>query len=100
MRSLRVDISWLEDKKVSAQTTKRFITSSRSKPLLRRLVITLQRLQLLGRLRKAFDTILRETLLQKLCNIGISETFLEAIMRLYESVLGCLGMAHNLVYFC
>jgi hypothetical protein len=43
LRSWRVDILELEDKQVSAQTTRRLITSSHSEPLLRRLVIALRR---------------------------------------------------------
>ena len=40
--------------------------------------------------RKAFDSILREDLFQRLREIGISSTLLTAVMRLYESVLGRL----------
>jgi hypothetical protein len=41
----------------------------------------------------------REALFQKLCDISISETFLVAIMRLYESVSGRLRLAHGLSDF-
>ena len=40
--------------------------------------------------RKAFDSVPREDLFQRLRDIGISTTFLTATMRLYESVLGRL----------
>jgi hypothetical protein len=46
--------------------------------------------------RKAFDTMFRQELFQRLRNISIFETLLTAIMRLYESVLGCLRMAQGL----
>jgi hypothetical protein len=49
--------------------------------------------------QKAFDTVPREALFQRLRDIGISETLLVAIMRLYESVLGRLRMAHDLSDF-
>jgi hypothetical protein len=48
---------------------------------------------------KAFDTVLREALFQKLGNIGISETLLAGIMRLYELVSRHLRMAHGLFDF-
>jgi hypothetical protein len=47
--------------------------------------------------QKAFDIVPREALFQRLCDIGISETLLVAIMRLYESVLGHLWMTHDLL---
>ena len=40
--------------------------------------------------RKAFDSVPREDLFQRLREIGFSSTLLTAIMRLYESVLGRL----------
>jgi hypothetical protein len=46
-----------------------------------------------------FDTVPRDALFQRLRDIGISETLLVAIMRLYESVLGRLRMAHGLSDF-
>jgi hypothetical protein len=49
--------------------------------------------------RKAFDTVPREALFQRLRDINISETLLAAIMRLYESVLGRLRLAHGLSDF-
>ena len=49
--------------------------------------------------RKAFDIVSREALFQRLCDISISETLLSSIMRLYESILGCLSMAHVLSDF-
>jgi len=49
--------------------------------------------------RKAFDSVLREALLQRLRDIGISATLLTAIMHLYESVLGHLHAAHGMSDF-
>jgi hypothetical protein len=49
--------------------------------------------------RKAFDTVPHEALFQRLRDINISETLLETIMRLYESVLGRLKLAHGLSDF-
>ena len=49
--------------------------------------------------RKAFDTVSREALFQRLLDISISKTLLASIMILYESVLGCLSMARVLSDF-
>jgi hypothetical protein len=49
--------------------------------------------------RKAFDSVPREALLQRLRDIGISATLLTTIMRLYESVLGRLRAAHGMSDF-
>jgi hypothetical protein len=49
--------------------------------------------------QKAFDTIPREALFQRLRDIDIFETLLATIMRLYKSILGRLRMAHNLFNF-
>jgi hypothetical protein len=46
-----------------------------------------------------FDTVPRDALFQRLRDIGISEILLVTIMRLYESILGCLGMAYGLSDF-
>lgn len=48
---------------------------------------------------KAFDFVLRETLLQRLRDINISATLLIAITHLYESVLGRLCMVHGISDF-
>jgi hypothetical protein len=49
--------------------------------------------------RKAFDSVPREALFQRLRDIGISPTLLTAIMRLYESVLGRLRTVHGISDF-
>ena len=49
--------------------------------------------------RKAFDTVLREELFQRLRDSGISGTHLETIMGLYESVVERPRMAHDLFDF-
>lgn len=49
--------------------------------------------------RKAFDSVPREDLFQRLRDIGISTTLLTAIMRLYESVLGHLREVGGLSKF-
>ncbi|KAH9300762.1 hypothetical protein KI387_012345, partial [Taxus chinensis] len=49
--------------------------------------------------RKAFDSVPREALFCKLRDIGISETLLVAITRLYEEVLGRLRTAAGLSDF-
>jgi hypothetical protein len=49
--------------------------------------------------QKAFDSIPREALLQRLKDIGISVTLLTAIMHLYESVLGRLHTTHGMSNF-
>lgn len=48
---------------------------------------------------KAFDSVSREDFFQRLRDIGISTTLLTAIMRLYESVLGCLREVGGLSEF-
>ena len=45
-------------------------------------------------LQKLFYTILKEALFQGLRDIGISETLLDAIVSLYESILGCVQITH------
>jgi hypothetical protein len=95
-------ISGLEGKFVSTQTSRRLITSSHSEPLLRRLIITLWRSRLytyVVDIRKAFDIVPREALFQSLRDIGIYETLLVVIMRLYDSVSSRLRMAHGLSDF-
>jgi hypothetical protein len=49
--------------------------------------------------QKAFDSVSREALFQRLKDIAISRTLLTAIMRLYESVLSRLRTAHGISYF-
>ena len=49
--------------------------------------------------RKAFDSVPREDLFQRLRDIGISMTLLTAIMRLYKSVLGRLREVGGLFEF-
>jgi hypothetical protein len=49
--------------------------------------------------RKDFNSIPRETLFQRLRDIGISSTLPTAIMRLYESVLGHLCTVHVISNF-
>jgi hypothetical protein len=49
--------------------------------------------------RKAFGTVPYEALFQRLRDINIFETLLATIIRLYESVLGCLRLAHDLSDF-
>ena len=46
--------------------------------------------------RKAFDSIPREALFQRLRDIGISEILLTIIMRLYETVIGRLKTTKGL----
>jgi hypothetical protein len=46
-----------------------------------------------------FDTVSREALFQRLCDIGIFEILLVATMRMYEAVSGHLRMAHDLFDF-
>ncbi|KAH9293842.1 hypothetical protein KI387_040956, partial [Taxus chinensis] len=48
---------------------------------------------------KAFDSVPREALFRRLRDIGISETLLTAIMRLYEEVLGRLRTSVGLSDF-
>ena len=49
--------------------------------------------------RKAFDSVLREALFQRLRDIGIYTTLLTAIMHLYESNLGHLHATHGMSDF-
>jgi hypothetical protein len=49
--------------------------------------------------QKAFDSIPKEALFQRLEDIGISNTLLAATMRLYESVLGCIRTTHEISVF-
>lgn len=41
-------------------------------------------------LRKAFDTVKRETLISTLCRAGVSSKFVQAIRAMYKSVLACV----------
>ena len=49
--------------------------------------------------RKAFDSVPREDLLQRLKDIGVSTILLTTIMRLYESVRGRLRTTRGLSEF-
>ena len=41
-------------------------------------------------LRKAFDSVRRDTLLNMLCSAGISNTFINAVKAIYGKVLSCV----------
>jgi hypothetical protein len=49
--------------------------------------------------QKAFDLVSRKALFLRLVDIGISNSLLTNIMRLYEIVLGCLHIGHGLSNF-
>jgi hypothetical protein len=49
--------------------------------------------------RKDFDFVSREALFQRFRDIGILDTLLSTIMRLYESVLGRLCTTHGILDF-
>lgn len=49
--------------------------------------------------QKAFDYVPQEVLFQRLQDIGISETILTSLMRLYKSVLGHLRTSHGVSVF-
>jgi hypothetical protein len=100
LRSWRVDISGLEDKQVSTQTTRTIDHIFTLRAIIEEARHRSSKVySCFVDFRKAFDTVPREALFQRLRDIGISETLLAAIMRLYESVLGRLRMAHGLSDF-
>jgi hypothetical protein len=98
--SLRGGNLELEDRLDFDLSTKPLITSSHSGPSLRRHDIALRKFTVvLWTFRKLLISVPREALFQRLRDIGISETLLSAIMRLYESVLGRLRTTHGISDF-